>query len=198
MAKKKRKWQKTKVQLPNDHGWQAAPGNKVFVADAGAMQFECPGDWTIKPGKSGSIRFFDRKREADADMRLEVTLIYAPNIDWSGLPLTQLIENTALSGDPRGPTGRGPFNHLRRATLEAAWLEVDFIEAAENRPAHSRICMARGPGAYALITMDFWVDDADRARPVWDTVLDTLKLDGASRNRLNIDGSHRPAKLSLN
>ena len=74
------------------------------MADAGAMQFECPGDWTIKPGEGGSIRFFGRKKEADAD----------------------------------------------------------------------------------------------RARPVWDTVLDTLKLDGTSRNRLNIDGSHRPAKLNLN
>ena len=46
--------------------------------------------------------------------------------------------------------------------------------------------------------MDFRVDDADRARPVWDTVIDSLKLDGTSRNRLNIDGSHRAAKLSLN
>ncbi len=81
---------------------QAAPGNKVFVADAGAMQFQCLGDWTIKPGEGGSIRLFDRKKEAD------------------------------------------------------------------------------------------------RARPVWDTILDTLKLDGTSRNRLNIDGSHRPAKLNLN
>ena len=83
---------------------QAAPGNKVFVADAGAMQFERLGDWTIKPGEGGSIRFIDRKEEADAD----------------------------------------------------------------------------------------------RVRPVWDTILDTLKLYGTSRNRLNIDGSHRPAKLSLN
>ena len=83
---------------------QAASGNKVFVADAGAMQFERLGDWTIKPGEGGSIRFFDRNEEADAD----------------------------------------------------------------------------------------------RVRPVWDTILDTLKLYGTSRNRLNIDGSHRPAKLSLN
>jgi hypothetical protein len=197
MAKKK-KWKKTKVQLPADHGWQAAPGNKVFVADAGAMQFEVPGSWTIKPGENGSIRFFDRKKEADADIRLEVSLIYAPNIDWSGLPLPQLVEDAALSGDPRGLTGRGPFHHFRRATLEGVWLEVDFIDDTENRPAHSRICMARGPGAYALITMDFWVDDSERARPVWEAAIETLKLDGTSRDRLNIDGSHRPRKLSLN
>ena len=58
--------------------------------------------------------------------------------------------------------------------------------------------MARGPGAYALITMDFWVDDSERARPVWEAAIETLKLDGTSRDRLNIDGSHRPRKLSLN
>ena len=108
MAKKK-KWKKTKVQLPADHGWQAAPGNKVFVADRGAMQFEVPGDWTIKPGEKGSIRFFDRKKEADADIRLEVSLIYAPNIDWSGLPLPQLVEDAALSGDSRGLTNSRPL-----------------------------------------------------------------------------------------
>ena len=197
MAKKKKKWQKSKVELPVDHAWEAAPGNKVFVADAGAMQFEVPQNWTIKQGKSGSIRFFDRKKEKDADMRLEVSLIYAPNIDWSGLPLTKLVEDSVLADDSRGLTGRSPFNHFFRGSLEGAWLEVDFVDPTENRPAQSRICMARGPAAYALITMDFWVDDAERAAPVWDSALGSLKLDGTNRNRLNIDGSHR-TRLSMN
>ncbi len=192
------KWKKHKERLPKNHEWTAAPGNKIFVADAGAMQFEIPRKWTISPGESGSIRFFDKKNEADADMRLEVSLIYAPNIDWSGLPLSQLIEDAALSHDSRDMTGRSPFHEVRRATLEMAWLEVDFVDPAENRPAHSRICMARGPGAYALITLDFWTEDAARAYKVWDSALNSLKLDSTSRDRLNLDGSHRPPKLSLN
>ena len=196
MAKKK--WKKQKHQLAPDHQWTAAPGNKVFVADAGAMQFEVPRKWHLSQGESGSIRFFDRKREEDADIRLEVTLIYAPDIDWSGLPLPVLIERTALSGDSRGITSRGPYQELRRATLEAAWLEVDFTDPTENRPAHSRIALARGPGAYALITFDFWTEDGDRARPVWDSVLASLKLDGNNRNRLNLDGSPRLPKFSMN
>ena len=196
MAKKK--WNKQKLSIPADHQWTAAPGNKIFVADAGAMQFEIPRKWTISPGENGSIRFFDKKNEVDADIRLEISLIYTPNIDWSGLPLPILIEDAALSGDSRGITGRGPFQELRRATLEASWLEVDFVDPTENRAAHSLIGMARGPGAYALITMDFWTEDVDRAHRVWDSVVGSLKLDGTNRDRLNIDGSHRTAKLSLN
>ena len=136
MAKKK-KWKKSKVNLPADHAWEAAPGNKVFVADAGAMQFEVPQNWSIKQGEGGSIRFFDRKKEKDADMRLEVSLIYAPNIDWSGLPLTKLVEDSVLAGDSRGLTGRSPFNHFFRGSLEGVWLEVDFVDEAEDLPAHS-------------------------------------------------------------
>ena len=196
MAKKK--WNKEKQQLPVDHQWTAAPGNKVFIADAGAMQFEVPRKWHISPGENGSIRFFDKMREESADIRLEVSLIYAANIDWSGLPLPVLIERSVLSEDYRGITNRGPYEQMRRATLEAAWLEVDFVDPTENRPAHSRVCMARGPGAYALISLDFWTEDGDRARKVWDSVLGSLKLDGTNRDRLNMDGSPRTPKLSLN
>ena len=196
MAKKK--WNKQKHKLTEDHQWTAAPGNKVFIADAGAMQFEIPRKWHLSPGESGSIRFFDKKREENADIRLEVSLIYAPDIDWSGLPLPILIENAALSDDSRGITNRGPYQELRRATLEAAWLEVDFMDTTENRSAHSRICMARGPGAYALITLDFWTEDGERARRVWDSVLSSLKVDGTNRGRLNLDGSVRTPRISMN
>ena len=196
MAKKKQ--DKHKERLPVDHQWTTAPGNKVFVADAGAMQFEIPRKWHMKPGENDSIRFFDKKNEVDADVRLEVSLIYTPNIDWSGLPLPLLVEISALAGDSRGITGRGPFQELRRATLEAAWLEVDFIDPTENRSAHSLIGMARGPAAYALLTLDFWTEDGPRARRVWDSVIGSLKLDGTSRDRLNLDGSPRVPKLSMN
>ena len=198
MPMTKRKWNKQKHRISEDHQWTAAPGNKVFVADAGAMQFEVPRKWTLIQGEGSSIRFFDKKREEDADIRLEVSLIYAPEIDWSGLPLPLLIENAALSRDSRSITARGEYQELRRATLEASWLEVDFVDPTDDRPAHSRICMARGPGAYALITLDFWTEDGDRARKVWDSVLGSLKLDGNNRGRLNIDGSIKAPRLSLN
>lgn len=205
MAKKKRKrqqhWQRSSYGLPKNHQWKARPGNKVFVADRGKAQFEIPGDWEMSPGESGSIRFFD-KPEADADMRLEISLIYVPPIDWTGLSLTKLLEEGSLAADTRGITGRGPFQEWQRGQdakdkLEAAWLEVDFHDPNEDRPAHSRVCMARGPGVYSFITMDFWPEDAPRAHQVWDCVMDTLKLGGET---LNLDGSKQTPlrRLSMN
>ena len=197
--KKKRKWQQTTHRIAEDHQWTASPGNKIFVADAGAMQFEIPRDWVVKPGEAGSIRFFDKEDEVAADMRLEVSLLYAPPlVDWTGLPLTQLIEDSVLSHESRGITGRGPFHEMRRATLEIAWLQVDFIDPAENRLAHSRIGIARGPAAHALMTFDFWPEHIPRARKIWYGALRSLKLDGNSRDSLNIDGSHKLRRLSLN
>ena len=191
------KWKKRTYRMPQDHEWKAAPGNKIFVADRGAMQFEYPGDWIMDFGESGSIKFFDRE-EVDADIRLEVSLIYVPPIDWNGLSLVRLLEDAALSDDPRDLTERGRFHHMKRATLEATWLEVGFTDAEEHRKAHSRICLARGPAAYTFITMDFWADVAPRARKVWNVVLDTLKLDGSNQDRLTLDGRPQPPKLSMN
>lgn len=193
------KWKRRTYKMPQDHEWKAAPGNKIFVADRGAMQFEYPKDWILSFGESGSVRFFDRE-EADADIRLEVSLIYVPPIDWNGLSLARLLEDVALSDDPRGLTERGRFHEMRRANLEATWLEVGFTDAEEHRKAHSRICLARGPAAYSFITMDFWADAdlAALARKVWNTVLDTLKLDGRNQDRLRLDGRQQPPKLSMN
>ena len=60
----------------------------------------------------------------------------------------------------RGLTDHTPYQEMKRANLEAAWLEASFHDPGEDRKAHTRICMARGPGAYALITMEFWPEDA--------------------------------------
>ena len=116
------------------------------------------------------------KEEPDDNIRLEVSVIHVPPIDWSDLLLTDLIEDAALSKDSRGLTNRGPFREAKRRDLELAWLEVDFIDPDENRKAHSRICMARGPGVYSFITIDFWPEDRRKVNSVWNDVLGTLKL----------------------
>ena len=113
-------------------------------------------------------------------------------------PLDGLLQDVALSGSERAYTGQGPFRNVRRPSLEAAWLEVDFIDPEEDRLAHSRICMARGPGIYSFITLDFWPEDAGRAHKVWNGVIDTLKLD--ERRNLSLDGRAQPPppKFSMN
>src|SRR5207249_3004642 len=42
--------------------------------------------------------------------------------------------------------------------------------------ASSRACLARGANIQPLITLDYWLDDAQRVEPVWDEVLRTLQL----------------------
>ena len=147
------KWQKRAIKLPQNHGWRAKHGNKIFVANRGAVQFEYPASWIVSPHEGGSVRFFD-KEEPDDNIRLEVSVIHVPPIDWSDLLLTDLIEDAALSKDSRGLTNRGPFREAKRRDLELGWLEVDFIDPNEDRKAHSRICLARGPGVYSFITID--------------------------------------------
>ena len=139
--------------LSKNHAWKAAPGNKIFVADRGAMQFEYPKDWVISSGESGSTRFFD-KEEADADMRLEVSLIYVPPIDWSGLSLSQLVDDAAVSHDTRGLTDHTPYQEMKRANLEAAWLEASFRDPGEDRkaPTHG----SAWPVAPGLMLLSRW------------------------------------------
>ena len=62
--------------------------------------------------------------------------------DWSGSPLSDLLENTALSSDERGITRSGSNRRIRRPNLEVEWLEVDFFDPDQNRKAKSRMCLA--------------------------------------------------------
>jgi len=48
-------------------------------------------------------------------------------------------------------------------------VQIQFIDPQENRPAYSRIAVGIGSGVQCLITMDYWVDDAD-------TVISSLVL----------------------
>ncbi len=171
------RWEKRSFNLPDTHRWQARKGNKIFIADRGAVQFEYPGEWVVSPGEH-SICIYD-KAEPDDDIRLEFSVIRMPPIkddDWSGLLLSDLLENTVLPSDERGVTRSGSNRRIQRPNMEAEWLEVDFVDPNENRQAHSRICLARGNGIQTLITMDYWTEDAPTVRRVWDDVLRSLKL----------------------
>ncbi len=171
------RWEKRSFNLPETSRWQAKKGNKIFVADRGAVQFEYPGEWVVSPGEH-SFCIYD-KAEPDDDIRLECSMIRMPpikNDDWSGLPLSVLIEEAVLSSDERGVTRSGNNRRLKRPNLEAEWLIVDFFDPGQNRKARSRICLARGNGIQSLITMDYWVEDSETARRVWDDVLRSLKL----------------------
>jgi hypothetical protein len=185
-------WRKQVFNLPENHGWTAKPGNKVFVADRGALRFEIPQEWLVEPSRK-SIKFRDAEHPDDT-MILEVTVFYAGAlgvpIDWSDLPLSELIkdvtdENRSIPKD-RASRGRkhkdaskvGTPLTIKLGNLEMAWVQTEFIDPGEKRLAYSRTAITRDPKAsiHAVLTFSYWPEDADRATAVWNDVMGTLKM----------------------
>lgn len=170
------RWTREVRKLPRGHAWKARPGYKIFVADRGAVRFDYPGDWIVRPGDDADIEVRDRE-PPDDDCLLQLTLLRLhPGIDWRGPPLPELLAE-ATRGDRRVVTSRGEIISVQRDDLELAWQENRFIDVTQgNREAVSRACLARRGTILPLITMDFWLDHLDRFGPVWDEVLRTLQL----------------------
>ncbi len=177
----KPKWTKQTIPLPPDHGWTATPGYQVFVADRGSVQFSFPEGWIVTPEDDGAIAFHDRT-PPDDDCVLRVSVMHLPPelFDFAKLerelPLDGLVRQ--LLADDKRPdvTLNGEMRTVERPDLSLAWGEVKFTDPAGNRPARSRMCLARGRGIQPLITMDFWESDVDRMSVVWHEVLLSLRL----------------------
>ena len=172
-------WKSRTYDLPDDHGWSARPGNSIFVANRGAVLFEYPSGWVLKP-EGDSICLYDREAPDD-NMRLQISVLrLGPDrsiVDWSAMPpLASLMEEAVLADDPRPCTRKGPMVGARRRNLEYLWLEMDFIDPAGKRKAHSRACLARGGNVQAFITMEYWPEDHRVADEVWNNMLESLKL----------------------
>ena len=173
------KWTSRQFNLSENHRWKAKPGNKIFVINRGAVHFEHPGDWVVKP-EGKSICIYDGE-EPDDNIRLQVSVTQlGPNgltVDWDRLPpLAYQMDTVVLGEDMRQRTRKGPMLQVRRGNLEYAWLEIDFIDPTEKRKAHSRQCLARGGNVQAYITMEYWPEDHRVANNVWNGVLESLKL----------------------
>ena len=168
------KWQKKTMKFAPDATWKARPGYNVFAADRGAVQFEFPKDWIMLPD-ADSIKFHDR-RPPDDDCCLAVSYLRLAEIDWSGLPVSELVE-VATSEDERPIYAKGPIHTAKQGKIDLAWRERRFIDPKEQRDALTRLCIARKGTVQALITMEIWADQRDIYAPVWDVVLDSLVLD---------------------
>ena len=171
MAKKK--WKKDTLKLKKDHRWKAKRGYTIFVADRGAVRFDIPQGWIVEPGPD-STKFYNGEAPND-DCRLECSYLRLPPIDWSGLPLSELI-HVAVEGDHRSLVSTKTLVHVKREGVELGWSEFRFVDPIEHREAFTRLCIARGSNIQALITMDYWPEDAARFRPVWDEALRSLQL----------------------
>lgn len=186
------RWETRVFKLPENHGWTAKPGNKVVIADRGALRFEIPEGWVVVPSLK-SLKLVDGKPPND-DMSLEVSIVYVGmagfHVDWSGLPLSELIksvtseETTGFSNRNRRSKNRpdrqktSPPITIKLGDLEMAWAQTEFMDPVEKRPAYSRTALTRHvpSSIHAVLTMSFWPEDAERANDVWNDVLGTMKM----------------------
>jgi hypothetical protein len=167
-------WHKETLKLKKNHSWKAKPGYRIFVASKGAARFCFPQPWIMEPD-SDSIKFYDGK-PPDDNCRLAFSYIVLPPIDWSGLPLSQLID-TAVEGDERNLERAGDVVRVPREDIELVWAEFRFIDPVEEREAFTRLSIGRGVVIQTLITLDFWPEDRERLDAVWDEVMRSLELE---------------------
>jgi hypothetical protein len=166
-------WSERSIRLQPHHLWKTKPGYKIFVAERGAVRVDVPDYWIIIADDT-SIRFHDR-RPPDDDCTLQLSVMRLPSFDWSGLPISRVLTEFSRN-DRREILFRGEIVPFRRSGLEGAWTEVRFRDPGEGREALSRICLARKSDIQALIAFDYWAEDATRLDPVWNEILDSLRL----------------------
>lgn len=168
-------WQEKSIPLKEGHNWEARPGYSVLVADRGAVRFEFPEGWIIRPGEKGSLKLMDRE-PPDDECTLEMSIFYLnPKIDWSGLELAPMVAKLR-EDEVRLVLDRGEVVAFRRGRMDLAWAEDRFMDSGEARPAFGITCIARRRNIQPLITFAYWENDAARCRAVWETVLETLTI----------------------
>lgn len=160
-------------ELAPDHSWKAAPGCKIFVIDRGAVRFEFPQDWVVRPDPD-SVKLHDREPPAD-ECTIAVSYHRLPSLAVEGLPVAAMVR-AAVGGDERG-TVWGEMVEAKHLDITIAWREGTFRDQRSGAPAQTRLCLARRGTLQALLTMEFWEADRARVAPVWDLVLDSLQLD---------------------
>lgn len=162
------------LRLADNHTWKAPEGYKIFMADRGAISFNIPESWILAKLEP-HIEFHDAE-PPDDDARISVSFWRTPpGVDWTGLPLPELLAKSAEGGTVEILSRSGIIRSMR-SDLEMVWTEHKFMDPLEKRPAFSRIMLARGWDVHVLITFDFWVDDLKRCEPIWEEVLRSVQL----------------------
>ena len=175
MPRRKRMDRQT-FQLPKRHRWQAKEGNQIFVANKGDVRFEFPAGWVFdrtSGGKGKSVRFYDGD-PPDDNIRLEVSVIHVPDPRAFSAPLADVLDGSIR--DIGENCRRSKAFAMQLPQHDLALLDLEYIDPVEKRAAHSLFCLARGAGIHALISLDYWPEDAPVALAAWEDVIGTLHL----------------------
>lgn len=170
-----RRQDKHGLKMAPDHGWRTKPGNVIVVLDRGAVRFDIPRTWQVDNNTSFPFTIYD-KPQPDDDCRIQISFFrLPPGVDWSGLPLETLLTQT-LQDDHRNVIETSEIQRVQRPGIEIAWAENRFMDPVLQREARGRTCLARGADIQPLITMEYWPEDGPRVIPVWDELLNSLRL----------------------
>ncbi len=162
------------LRLADNHTWKAPEGYKIFMADRGAISFNIPESWILAQLEP-HVEFHDAEPPND-DARISISFWHTPpGVDWTGLPLADLLAKSAEGGTVEILSRSGIIRSMR-TDLEMVWTEHKFMDPKEKRPAFSRFLLARGWDVHALITFDFWVDDLKKCEPIWEEILRSVQL----------------------
>ena len=177
---------KQSFPLSASHRWKAAPGYNILVADAGAVRFEYPHGWVVKPQPNGNLQLHDKEPPAD-ECRITMTVFRLPplaNGSWEDLPLDELMHKVAVVREKgkknrKHEKGRKQISGavlVRRPDLSYAWSESSWIDPENGKTILCRQMLARARGVQPLITFDYYVSRAEDFRPVWEHMAATLRL----------------------
>ena len=147
-------------------------GEKIIILDRGNVEFGYPGDWTVIPDPDGHLKLVDPRDQA----RLEASYLRLPPLG-PDAPSVEERLRYALAAEPEaGP----PIVTVERAGMQLAWAEYryecDDTDRGERRRARGRCLVASNRRFQALLTYAYWDDDAGWAVPVWERVVETLRL----------------------
>jgi hypothetical protein len=163
------------LRLKENHTWKAPDGFKVVVIDRGAVSFNIPQDWHV-----AKLEPFELNDQPPPDDNARVSVSFwrlPPDIDWTGLPLAQMLSQaTHDSHSDLKTISRSEILRSSRADLEIVWTSHLFMDPKEHREAYSRIAVSRGWDIQVLITFDFWADDLQKSIPIWDEIIRSLQL----------------------
>ena len=156
------------------HEWKARPGYRIMVMDRGAVRFDFPRDW-LAGLDSKYVRMIDREPPDD---RCGLMVSSRPiSRRMAELPVHELLREVTLTDcSDRRVTHRGQIIRFFRPPLEAAWLQMRFMERLRAREACTRVCLARGGRTLATVVFDFWPEDETHLHDAWTTLLDTLAV----------------------
>lgn len=167
-------YSKKRLRLKDNHTWQAPKGYKILVLERGVVSLNIPEKWNVVKTQP-NVELHDAP-PPDDNARLSISFWrLPPGVDWTGLPLKELLEKST-EGSSLEILERGEIITSKRTDLEMVWRQDRFLDPVEKRDAFTRIMMARGWDVHALITFDFWVDDALKLEGMWDELMRSLQL----------------------